>query len=226
MSIASKSTILLLLVFASFTYAADVSIIKYKNNKNDNKIIQKPKWRSDEEVMEIFDWWSKKHCKTYNSNGLEIEKEKRFEIFKDNLKFIDEHNSGNRSYRVGLNQFADLSNEEYRSMYLGTRTDAKRRFVKSQNDVFSNRYAIRNGDDGMLPESVDWRKRGAVTPVKNQGSCGNILSLLFAHLQDYVCLPVSLSIVYNYLHAIGVQFWVEVPFVLANRSILFCSKIY
>ncbi|KAK1359899.1 Cysteine proteinase [Heracleum sosnowskyi] len=172
MSIATKSTILLLLVFASFTYAADVSIIKYKN-KNDNKIIQKPKWRTDEEVMDIFEWWSKKHCRTYNSNGLEIEKEKRFEIFKDNLKFIDEHNSGNRSYRVGLNQFADLSNEEYRSIYLGTRTDAMRRFVKSQNGVFSNRYAVRNGDDGMLPESVDWRKRGAVTPIKNQGSCGS-----------------------------------------------------
>ncbi|KAL8098040.1 cysteine proteinase COT44-like [Apium graveolens] len=173
MSAATISTILLLLVFASLTYAADVSIIKYKTNKNDTGIIQNPKWRTDEEVMEIFNWWSKKHCKTYNSNGLEIEKAKRFEIFKENLKFIDEHNLGNRSYRVGLNQFADLSNEEYRSMYLGTRTDAKRRFVKSQNGVFSNRYDVRNGDDGMLPESVDWRQRGAVTPVKNQGSCGS-----------------------------------------------------
>lgn len=173
MSIPIKTTILLLLVFATLSHAAKISIIKYKQYDNNNKIMQIPKWRSDEEVKDIFEWWLKNHGKTYNSNGLEIEKERRFEIFKENLKFIDEHNSGNHSYRVGLNKFADLSNDEYRSVYLGTRTDAKRRFVKSQNGAFSNRYAVKNGEDGMLPESVDWRKRGAVTPIKDQGSCGN-----------------------------------------------------
>ncbi|GJV52401.1 guanine nucleotide-binding protein-like NSN1 [Tanacetum coccineum] len=44
------------------------------------------------------------------------EKERRFQIFNDNLKFINEHNaSGNLPYKVGLNRFADLTNEEFRS---------------------------------------------------------------------------------------------------------------
>ncbi|KAJ6344743.1 hypothetical protein OIU76_006296 [Salix suchowensis] len=82
--------------------------------------------------------------------------------------FIDQHNSENRTYTVGLNRFADLTNEEYRSMYLGTRTGHKKRLSKT-----SDRYAPRVDDS--LPDSVDWRKDGAVAEVKDQGGCGNFL---------------------------------------------------
>ncbi|KAG6767010.1 hypothetical protein POTOM_028189 [Populus tomentosa] len=61
------------------------------------------------------------------------EKTKRFEILKNNLRFIDEHNSQNRTYKVGLIKFADLSNQEYRAMFLGMRSDPKRRLMKSKN---------------------------------------------------------------------------------------------
>ncbi|CAA3028774.1 cysteine ase COT44-like [Olea europaea subsp. europaea] len=151
----------LFLCFASLSYAIDMSIINY-----DNKHIQKISLERVEEVKDLYEWWLARHAKIYND--LE-ENGKRFEIFKDNLKFINEHNSENRTYKVGLNQFADLTNEEYRSMFLGTRTEAKRRFVKSKNA--SQRYAIRAGE--KLPGFVDWRLKGAVAPVKNQGRCGS-----------------------------------------------------
>ncbi|XP_057806657.1 cysteine proteinase mucunain-like [Salvia miltiorrhiza] len=122
--------------------------------------------RSDEQVKGLYEEWLARHGKAYNGIG---EKDRRFDVFKDNLKFIDEHNTANRSYKVGLNQFADLTNDEYRSIYLATRIDAQRRFVKSKNA--SPRYLFRAGD--RLPESVDWRKRGAVAPIKNQGTCGS-----------------------------------------------------
>ncbi|KAI3462731.1 hypothetical protein Pfo_019394 [Paulownia fortunei] len=153
---------LLFFSFALSAHATDFSIIDY----NQKHVSKESTWRSDEQVKGLYEQWLARHGKVYNGIG---EKDKRFEIFKDNLKFIDEHNTGNRTYKVGLNQFADLTNEEYKSLYLGTRTDAKRRFVKSKNA--SKRYVFQAGD--KLPESVDWRERGAVAPIKNQGTCGS-----------------------------------------------------
>ncbi|CAA2997581.1 low-temperature-induced cysteine ase-like [Olea europaea subsp. europaea] len=121
--------------------------------------------RSHDEMMSMYESWLVKHGKSYNALG---EKEKRFEIFKDNLRYIDEQNSvANRTYKLGLNRFADLTNEEYRSMYLGAKTDARRRFSKTKSD----RYKPKDSD--KLPESIDWREKGAVASVKDQGSCGS-----------------------------------------------------
>ena len=116
--------------------------------------------------MAMFESWLVEYGKSYNALG---EKERRFEIFKDNLRFVDEHNADvNRSYRVGLNQFSDLTMEEYQSIYLGTKFDLEGTNV-------SDRYEPRVGD--QLPDSVDWREKGAVLSVKNQGDCGMSNSL-------------------------------------------------
>lgn len=155
----SSSMAVFLFLLLGLASAQDMSIIGYDETHGD-----KSSWRTDEDVMTVYEAWLAKHGKSYNALG---EKERRFQIFKDNLRFIDEHNAENRTYKVGLNRFADLTNEEYRSMYLGTRTAAKRR---SSNKI-SDRYAFRVGDS--LPESVDWRKKGAVVEVKDQGSCGS-----------------------------------------------------
>lgn len=120
--------------------------------------------------MSLYEEWLAKHKKAYNGLG---QKDKRFEIFKDNLRFIDEHNAQNRTYKLGLNKFADLTNEEYRAMYLGTTNDAKRRVMKAKNA--SRRYAFNAGDDDGLPAHVDWRLSGALNPVKDQGDCGQFL---------------------------------------------------
>ena len=98
--------------------------------------------------MEIFQSWLVKHGKVYNGIG---ENDKRFEIFRENLRFIDEHNSQACTYKVGLNKFADLTNEKHRAKYLGTRSDPKRRVTKSKNPSW--RYALNAGE--KLPRSVD-----------------------------------------------------------------------
>uniref|UniRef100_A0A7N0TPA8 Uncharacterized protein n=1 Tax=Kalanchoe fedtschenkoi TaxID=63787 RepID=A0A7N0TPA8_KALFE len=92
----------------------------------------------------------------------EAEKEERFKIFKANAEYIDAFNrAGGSSYSLGINKFADMTSQEFRALngYRRPRSSAETTPFKYENvtDVRS---------------SVDWRKKGAVTPVKNQGRCG------------------------------------------------------
>ncbi|KAG6571956.1 putative cysteine protease RD21B, partial [Cucurbita argyrosperma subsp. sororia] len=119
-------------------------------------------YRTHDEVAALYESWLVHHGKAYNAIG---EKERRCEIFGDNLRFIDEHNRESRSYKVGLTRFADLTNDEYRAMFLGGRFSPMPRLSAAK----SSRYATAVGDD--LPDHVDWRKKGAVTAVKDQGQC-------------------------------------------------------
>nr|KYP64888.1 Xylem cysteine proteinase 2 [Cajanus cajan] len=114
-----------------------------------------------DKLIELFESWMSKHNKIYESIE---EKLLRFEIFKDNLKHIDETNKVVSNYWLGLNEFADLSHQEFKKKYLGLKVDYSTR--RESPEEFSYK-------DVELPKSVDWRKKGAVTPVKNQGSCGS-----------------------------------------------------
>ncbi|CAH1419302.1 unnamed protein product [Lactuca virosa] len=123
------------------------------------------RWRTDDEVQAMYESWLVKHGKLYyNTLG---EKEKRFQIFKHNLRYIGDHNSGDHSYKLALNKFSDLTNDEYRLRY--TRAIPKRK----SNKVTTNRYSPLSDDDDILPDSVDWRSKGAVADIKNQQQCGS-----------------------------------------------------
>merc|ERR1712212_1057974 len=88
----------------------------------------------------------------------------RKSIFANNLKFIEKHNAehdlGIHTFTVAINQFADLTNEEFVKQFTG--------FAASKNLPESSVEVV-----GELPDSIDWREKGAVTPVRNQGSCGS-----------------------------------------------------
>lgn len=63
---------------------------------------------------------------------------------------------------MGVNQFADLSDEEFRETYLG---------LSAPVTDFIGTFEI--PENVSASSSVDWREEGAVRPVKDQGSCGS-----------------------------------------------------
>ena len=146
--------LLLLCVGACVARNSDFSIVGYSEED----------LSSHDRIIELFEKWLAKYRKAYASFE---EKLKRFEVFKDNLKHIDEINKKVTSYWLGLNEFADLTHEEFEATYLGLRNDLPRR----SRGAFSSNFRYEDVND--LPKSVDWRKNGAVTDVKNQGQCGS-----------------------------------------------------
>ena len=91
----------------------------------------------------------------------------RRQVFLTNLNRIRSHNEKNSSsYRMGVNRFSDMNEEEFRAM-LGYKNFGQHgRKIDGENS-----FIIFNTTD--LPKSVDWRPTGAVTKVKDQGSCGS-----------------------------------------------------
>ncbi|KAJ0963153.1 hypothetical protein J5N97_028275 [Dioscorea zingiberensis] len=115
---------------------------------------------SSARYSDLFESW----CREFNKSYASEEKLARFRIFEDNLAFVNRHNSaGNSSYDLGLNAFADLTHHEFRAARLGLSFGFA--------EPFGDRTVFR-GSVGGVPDSVDWRDSGAVTQVKDQGSCG------------------------------------------------------
>ncbi|CAH8389971.1 unnamed protein product [Eruca vesicaria subsp. sativa] len=75
---------------------------------------------SHDKLIELFENWISNFEKAYKTVEENL---RRFEIFKDNLKHIDETNKKVKNYWLGLNEFADLSHEEFKNKYLGLKTD-------------------------------------------------------------------------------------------------------
>jgi C1A family cysteine protease len=89
----------------------------------------------------------------------------RFQNFRDNKKMIDEHNAKGLRWEMGVNQFTDLTQQEFSDLYLG--------YIPRSNEYARSRNYHVAPAGQVLADSLDWRTKGAVTPIKDQAQCGS-----------------------------------------------------
>uniref|UniRef100_M8AHK7 Cathepsin propeptide inhibitor domain-containing protein n=1 Tax=Aegilops tauschii TaxID=37682 RepID=M8AHK7_AEGTA len=151
-------------------------------------------------MMDRFRQWQGTHTRSYLSAE---ERLQRFEVYRSNVEYIDAANRrGDLTYELGENQFADLTGEEFVARYAsshdaGGHTDSvitsppaaggPPAAVITPAAEADGLWSSGGGDDSLeapLPPSVDWRAKGAVTPVKNQGSqCCTYSSIILTFLE-------------------------------------------
>lgn len=91
------------------------------------------------------------------------EYEHRLAIFAENLAKVNHVNSQGLSYELELNRFADLTFYEFKQLYL----------IEDPQNCSATTGGNYHNSGKKLPSAIDWRDKGVVTPVKNQGSCGS-----------------------------------------------------
>ncbi|KAF8796168.1 Cathepsin L-like like protein [Argiope bruennichi] len=118
----------------------------------------------DPELNEHWENFKKVFGKNYN----EREEVTRRQIWERRLADIVRHNLrydlGLHSFRKGLNEYSDLEHDEFMKTFNGYRRQPGH---KSNGTTWVPAF------NANIPDQVDWRDKGLVTPVKNQQQCGS-----------------------------------------------------
>jgi len=103
----------------------------------------------------------KTYQKSYHHDQFRI----RYGIFKDNLDAINAHNAGKSSFTMAMNQFGDLTNEEFNRLFKGLQ--------QVEFADITPTLTILTDDP---PAEWDWRNstgQQVVTAIKDQKQCGS-----------------------------------------------------
>lgn len=116
-------------------------------------------------VDEAFADFKKSHKKIYAN---ELDHVKRKEVFRQNMRFIHSINRANLGYQLDVNHLADRTDLELKAL-------RGKQYTKGYNGGQPFPHDIEK-EIKDVPESMDWRLYGAVTPVKDQSVCGSCWS--------------------------------------------------
>ncbi|XP_062967098.1 procathepsin L-like isoform X2 [Cynocephalus volans] len=117
---------------------------------------------ADHSLGAQWNQWKAEHGKTYELG----DETQRREMWEGNMKKIELHNreysQGKYGFTMAMNAFGDMTHEEFRQVMNGFQNKKHKKGKVFPEPVFLE-----------VPASVDWREKGAVTPVKNQGQCNS-----------------------------------------------------
>jgi C1A family cysteine protease len=110
-----------------------------------------------------FRSWMREHTKTYAGHEYRM----RLSNYKENIKRNAKLNAmPGQKATFGINKFSDMSLDEFKATYL----------LPAFNPADTCEWPYHADVSALpraIPKSFDWRTKGAVTPIKNQGSCGS-----------------------------------------------------
>ena len=99
------------------------------------------------------------YSKTYDTSEYDL----RFEIFKHNMNIINTHNSRNLNWKMAINEYTDLTWEEFKK---------EKTFVRPIKPNYQTVTRVYN-EIKEVPTELDWRNLNVLNPVKNQEQCGS-----------------------------------------------------
>jgi len=113
-------------------------------------------------VFPTFAAWAATYGKAYNGD----EAIARETVYNANVLWLEQnqHIAEAEGFTVGATQFADLTLDEFAASYLTLKASDKPSGANLETHMYS-------GAD--LPDEIDWTLKSAVSPVKDQGSCGS-----------------------------------------------------
>jgi cathepsin L len=115
---------------------------------------------TEREYAEAFYKWQTQYGKVYKSFA---ESKHRFSVFRYNYDFVNTWDAEARGFTVAINEFADQTVEEFSNWACGL-------------NITKTYEPIVGTEQVDVPTTWDWRTKGAVTHVKNQGQCGSCWS--------------------------------------------------
>jgi C1A family cysteine protease len=113
---------------------------------------------SEQEYQSQFVSYVQEYSKNYEMSEMFA----KFQTFKYWVDFVRNHNAGNSSWEAGINEFSDMTPAEFEKVFLSGLLDNKPNPAPEVEEDISG-----------IPNDIDWRSKGAVNGVKNQGQCGS-----------------------------------------------------
>lgn len=159
-----RYTILILALLAIWMTSASMLTYQEFDAKYDG-VVNGIQNYSEEQLTQMFQDFLVAYKKNEPELMIDYKYSERFQIFRESVERVASHNQDHtKTWKRGINKFSDMTDEEFLEYY-------NLNAMAEQECSATSSYKL--DLPTKIPDSIDWRDYGFVTPVKNQGGCGS-----------------------------------------------------